>query len=281
LLAGMEEGRIKALVCLEADPLGDCPETQRLVQALDRLDFLAVLDYLPTATARRADLLLPTATPSESAGTLVNNEGRMQHLSAVFQPGLPIRITGDGNHPPRIFASDTPGGLPRPAWSVLAELAGCPGQLTGIRQQIVEHDRRFAGLESLTADFQGHRAAFGGEMPGAPAPVATESTGELQLLACTSLYGSEPLSRLSPALAPVMPEPCALLHRATGEALGLADGDLVLLTAAGQQVTVPVRLRENMAGQLIIVSQLRGTCLESFPAGTGPVPCSVEKANPS
>ncbi len=281
LLAGMEEGRIRALVCLEADPLGDCPEPQRLAQALDRLDFLAVLDYLPTETARRADLLLPTATLAESAGTLVNNEGRMQQLEAVFQPGLPIRITGDGNHPPRIFSPDTPGGLPRPAWSVLAELAGSPGELAGIRRQIVEHDRRFAGLESLTADFLEQRTASGGEIPGAPAPIATEPADELQLLACTSLYGSEPLSRLSATLEPVMPEPCALMHRATGEALGLADGDMVLLTAAGQQVTVPIRLCDNMADRLVIVPHLRGTVLERFPDGTGPIPCSVEKANPS
>lgn len=281
ILTGMEEGRIRALICLETDPLGDCPEPQRLVQALDRLEFLAVLDYLPTETARRADLLLPTATLAESAGTLVNNEGRMQHLEAVFQSGLPIRITGDGNHPPRIFSPDTPGGLPRPAWSVLAELACCPGELAGIRRQIVEHDRRFAGLERLTADFLGHRAAPGGEMPGPSAQIAPEPAGELQLLACTSLYGSEPLSRLSAALAPVMPEPCALLHRATGESLGLADGDLVLLTAAGQQVTVPIRLCDNMADRIIVVSQLRGTVLERFPAGTGPIPCSAEKANPS
>jgi NADH-quinone oxidoreductase subunit G len=281
LLTGMEEGRIRALVCLEADPLGDCPRPQRLARAFERLDFLAVLDYLPTKTARQADLLLPTATPAESAGTLINNEGRMQQLEAVFQPGLPIRITGDGNHPPRVFSPDTPGGLPRPAWSVLAELAGCPGELAGIRRQIVGHDRRFAGLESLTADFQGRRTASGGEIPDGSTQIAAEPSGDLQLLACTSLYGSEPLSRLSAGLAPVMPEPRALLHRTTGEALGLADGDMVRLTTAGQQVTVPVRLCDNMADRLVVISQLRGTALERFPAGTGPIPCSVEKANPS
>jgi NADH-quinone oxidoreductase subunit G len=281
LLTGMEEGRIRALVCLEADLLGDCPQPQRLAQALERLDFLAVLDYLPTETARRADLLLPTATSAESAGTLVNNEGRMQHLEPVFQPGLPIRITGGGDHPPRVFAPDTPGGLPRPAWSVLTELAGCPGELAGIRRQIVEHDRRFAGLEGLTADFQGRRVAPGGEMLGTSAQNAAEPSGDLQLLACASLYGSEPLSWLSAALAPVMPEPCALLHRATGEALGLADGDMVRLTTTGQQVTVPIRLCDNMVDRLVIVSQLRGTALERFPAGTGPIPCRLEKANPS
>ncbi|OGD22642.1 MAG: NADH-quinone oxidoreductase subunit G [Candidatus Aminicenantes bacterium RBG_16_63_16] len=47
---------------------------------------LIALDHLENATSARADILLPSATFAESAGTLVNNEGRAQRFFRVMPP---------------------------------------------------------------------------------------------------------------------------------------------------------------------------------------------------
>jgi NADH-quinone oxidoreductase subunit G len=281
VMTGIEEGRIKALVCLEADPLGDCPEPHRASQALAKLEFLALFDYLPTATAGKADLLLPTTAMAESDGFLLNNEGRMLPFQRVFQPGLPIRISGEGNHPPRTFALATPGDRPRQAWAVLANLLDRPEDLGDVHRRLIDRDPRFSGLEDLRAGGEGRPIKVGVGSQTDPPPPSKNLVDGWRLLSCQSLYGSEPLSRLSPALAPVLPEPRALLHSNDARALHLAEGDRIRLYITGQEILLPVELCDNMAEKLVIVPHLRGTSLENFHPGTGPVACRVEKASGS
>ncbi len=49
------------------------------------------LDHLLNPTSSRAGIVLPAATFAESTGTLVNNEGRAQRFSQVFQPDNDIQ----------------------------------------------------------------------------------------------------------------------------------------------------------------------------------------------
>lgn len=279
LLEGMAAGRIKALLCLEADPLADCPDRQRLIQGLEQLDFLAVLDYLPSVTAEKADLLLPTTAFAEGAGTLVNNEGRMQAFAPVFSPGEPLRISGQGGHPPRSFSSTTPGALPSQAWAVLAELCDQPVDLDQIRHELEEKEPRFAGLIELTAEGPGRRVLSGNQTLPAPAPIIAGHSDTLQLLVCESLYGSETLSVHSAPLAAVCPQPYLLLHEQDAARLGIAADDRVLLTAGVEQLTLPARLSARMAVGLVMVPRLRGTDLDSFYPGQPPLPCRVEKVS--
>ncbi|RMF42958.1 MAG: NADH dehydrogenase (quinone) subunit G, partial [Deltaproteobacteria bacterium] len=72
----MLSGQVRALVCVETDPLRDGPD--KMARALGRLECLVVLDGLPNQAARQADVFLPTTAPYESAGVMVNCEGRMQ-----------------------------------------------------------------------------------------------------------------------------------------------------------------------------------------------------------
>ncbi|TQV71183.1 NADH-quinone oxidoreductase subunit NuoG [Exilibacterium tricleocarpae] len=85
-LEGVEDGAIKRLLVLENDLYRRC-DSRRLDAALDRLDELIVIDHQWTATAAKADWVLPAATFAESEGTLVNSEARAQRFFAVF-PGV-------------------------------------------------------------------------------------------------------------------------------------------------------------------------------------------------
>ena len=108
---------------VESDPFWSFPDQERLKQALDRVDLLLVMDYLPSRTARLAHIFLPTRTVFETETGFVNQEGRVQFATAAHCGGIPISQVAAGNHPPRVFRHDIPGGEPRPAWEILAKLA--------------------------------------------------------------------------------------------------------------------------------------------------------------
>ena len=54
LLEQIESGTVRALVMVESDALNRCPDRQRLVRGLERLEKLVVLDCLPPETERPA-----------------------------------------------------------------------------------------------------------------------------------------------------------------------------------------------------------------------------------
>ena len=91
LLEAMEAGAVKALMAVENDPLWDYPDRERLALALDKLELLVALDYLPSATVQRADIVFPTLTLFEkSPSAFINQEGRLQHAQPVHRGGAPI-----------------------------------------------------------------------------------------------------------------------------------------------------------------------------------------------
>jgi NADH-quinone oxidoreductase subunit G len=278
LLTGIREGRIKALVCLEGDPFTDHPHPGRMHEALSHLEWLLVLDYLPTVTAGRADIFLPTTAPAESAGTFINQEGRMLAFASVFDPGTPIGVTGDGGHPPRTFEPVTPGSEPRPAWTVLRELRGRSDSLASIRQELEKADPRFTGLADLDPEGTGRRVTGDGRMPAEPPPSRrpAEPGNGLRLLAMECLFGSEAIAAFSPVLDPVRPEPHIWLHLDDASRLGLAAGETVRLTSDLGRTTATLRLSTAMAPGLVLVPRLRGTPLEIFVPGRSPRSCRVE-----
>jgi len=165
LLDGIDEGRIRTLVCLESDPIGAARDPARAQATLGRLDLLAVLDYLPTEAADRSAVFLPTRTWVESDGAFVNNEGRLQAFARVMEPGLPLREASPEGHPPREFFLGTPGSEPWPAWRILARLFGRSEELTVLRREIADADPRFAPLADIAPDAPGVRLAT---TPGLP-----------------------------------------------------------------------------------------------------------------
>ncbi|TLM65941.1 MAG: NADH-quinone oxidoreductase subunit NuoG [Deltaproteobacteria bacterium] len=165
LLDGIEDGRIRALVCLESDPIGESRDPARTQELLGRLDLLAALDARPTATVARAAIFLPTRTGIEADGSYVSNEGRLQAFARVMEPGVPLRDTSPAGHPPREFFTETPGSEPWPAWRVFARLLGRSEDLAVLRREIADLDPRFAPLAGIRPEAPGSRLTT---TPGLP-----------------------------------------------------------------------------------------------------------------
>jgi NADH-quinone oxidoreductase subunit G len=279
LLDSIRDGAVRGLVCLECDPFLDHPDPGRVEAALARLEFLVVLDGLPGQAARRADILLPTRVPAEYGGTFVNQEGRLQAFAPVFAPGTPLRVTGDGDHPPRTFLPETPGAQPWPAWSILAALTGGDRSLAEVRRELAAEEPALAALAAIVPEDGGHLVAGIGTLPPAPPEPLLHCVpeGTLRLLPVEGRFGSELLASLSAPLDSVRPEPQVLLHEDDGRRLGLAPGDRARLTTDLGHVEVAVRLSSRMAAGLAIVPRLRGSALEAFVPSGLPLACRVEK----
>ena len=81
----LSDGNADALLVLEND-LYRRADSTLVDAALQATKTLIVLDHQHTATAARADLLLPAASFAEGDGTLVSQEGRAQRFFQVYEP---------------------------------------------------------------------------------------------------------------------------------------------------------------------------------------------------
>jgi NADH-quinone oxidoreductase subunit G len=82
--AALTSGKADALVVLENDLFRRADAT-RVEDALKAAKTMVVLDHQRTATAERADLILPAASFAEGDGTLVSQEGRAQRFFQVYE----------------------------------------------------------------------------------------------------------------------------------------------------------------------------------------------------
>ncbi|GAA4603031.1 molybdopterin oxidoreductase family protein [Actinoallomurus liliacearum] len=80
-------GGPRALLLFGSNPVVSAPDAGRVEARLDALDLLVVSDFVPSETAVRADVVLPTAQWAEETGTVTNLEGRvLLRRAAVPRP---------------------------------------------------------------------------------------------------------------------------------------------------------------------------------------------------
>jgi len=278
LLDGIHQGRIRTLVCLEADPFLEAPDPGRVEAALEKLELLVVLDHLPGPAGARAHLLLPTRAVTETGGCFVNNEGRLLPFRPVFEPGIPIRVTGAGDHPPRSFEPGTPGSLPLAAWEILARLLGAPSELGALRLHLARQDQRLAALAEIDRHPEG-LVLKGGALPlpdkGAGVPFCIPS-GALRLLPMDLPLGSELLSGFSSQMQGVCLHPLARIHPEEGAKLRVGDGERRMITTSLGHLEVIIRHCADMAKGVLALPRIRGTALGDFAPGRWDLWCRIE-----
>ncbi len=270
LLDNIQEGKIKAMVCLENDPFREPFDPSRAQAALGRLEVLVVFDHVRSMAVQRADIVLPTRATAEMAGSFINNEGRLQTFLPVIDPGVPIRETGQGDHPPREFFHTTPGSLPEAGWALLARLLERTEDLVALRHSIAANDPRLTALTRTAPESTGERIAFSGNLPpsiekGLVLKVAKDA---LSLLAISAPLGSHWLAHLSRPLAETEPQPYVLLHPKLAREQGLENGDRARLTTHFGHCSVDILVNEKVDKHQVLVPQLWGTALEGMVAGS-------------
>lgn len=83
IVEAIESGRIKGLLALGADVLAAYPDQDRLLAALDKLEFFVVTDLFKSPITEKAHVFIAAASHLEKDGTLCDVEGNLARLSEV------------------------------------------------------------------------------------------------------------------------------------------------------------------------------------------------------
>src|SRR5688572_30739775 len=239
-LAGLPAGgnvqevlKKKNLVLLNVEPELDCADPLGARKALQAANFVVSLSSYK-ANLEYADVLLPIAPFTESAGTFVNTEGRVQSFHATVHP-----------------LGDT-----RPGWKVLRVLGSLLGR-PGFEYDTVEQVRAACIAGRDVGSLLSNR------IDGAPA--AGDKPQGIQRVADVPIYFADPLVRRSPPLQrtrDARPPRAWMNSRLLGK-LGIAAGQPVLVNS---QTKLMAALDDKLPDDCVRIAAAHPTT-----AGVGPM----------
>ena len=217
---------MKALLLLNTEPVLDSADAAATRRALANSGLVVALTPFKDTMADLADVMLPIAPFTETAGSFVNAEGRLQSFHGVVKPA------GDA----------------RPGWKVLRVLGNLLG-LTGFEFETAEDVRAEALGDAATL---AQRLNNGAVLPAAMPAAATG----LQRVADVPLYASDATVRRAVSLqltadakAPVVGLPSALWQQ-----LGLQPGAKVRVTQGEASAMLPAREDASLAAGTVRVA---------------------------
>jgi NADH-quinone oxidoreductase subunit G len=218
ILAGVHTGDVRALVVGGVDPY-DLPDPTAALAAVDAAPFVVSLELRESAVTERADVVLPVAPAVEKSGTFVDWEGRLRPFDQVLR-----------------------GTNAMPDVRVLHVLADSMGV-----------DLRLPDVPTARAEIQelglwdGNRATFQAVDAPPPAP-ASLASGRVVLSTWPLLLDAGRLQDGEPHLAGTARPAAARLSRATADAVGVGDADLVAVSTDRGEVTAPVLVTDMPDG---------------------------------
>ena len=258
ILHAAAEGRIRTLVLIGADPIGDFCDRDLARRAIAAVDTVIATDTVLNASSVLADIVLPAAGFSEVSGTTTNLEGRISVLNQKV----------------------TPPGTSRSDWIIAAEVAMTMGVDLGLEStddiwsEIAQLAPSHVGI---TGDMLASPAAADGVvaplpgatppvpmvqfMPGDSEPLAPRDAYSLRLVASRKLYDQGVAVSTSPAMAALPPGSVLRINRYDFDRLGVADGDTVRLTSPRTSVTAQILLDTTLPrGSVGVWFNQPGTC---------------------
>ena len=218
----------KAYVLLGVEPEFDCANPQLVVGALKQASLVVYMSAFKHAPALEyADVMLPIAPYTETSGTFVNIEGRVQSFNGV------VKARGDC----------------RPAWKVLRVL-GNVLNLDGFAYESSEAVRDEVigkGTEFVTGLDNG--------LNGVAICPNSASTG-LQRIADVPVNFADPMARRAPALQQTADSvaPTARMNETTLAKLGVAAGVQVRVKQGAGEATLIARMDNSVPDDCVRVA---------------------------
>ena len=243
-------GDRRAVLLMNLEPDADLPSPEQARAALAKANTVIALTPFKSADLLEvADVILPISTYTETVGTFVNAEGRVQTIQPAVKP------LGDS----------------RPAWKVLRVLGGLlnlDGFLFNMPEEVLgealgeNYCTKLNNQATSNTLSNGNHAPFSG----------------LERVSDVNIYGVDQIVRRSSALQLTRDAKRGNqvgLGKALFAELGLKEGDAVRISQGALSVDMPATLEENLATGAVRVSA--GT---SASAKLGPMfgPITVSKA---
>jgi len=218
----------KAYVLLNAEPELDAANPQQAIAALNGAEMVVAMSAFKHGMDY-ADVLLPIAPFSETAGTFVNCEGRAQSFNGTVRPL----------------------GETRPAWKVLRVLGNLLG-LSGFDYENSESIRD----EALGKGNTDLSSKLNNVARLAPAAASFGKGEQLERLADVPIYfadavarRSEPLLRTADGQAPL-----ATISAALAEYLGVQSGDKVAVSQGQGSVVLTASVDRHLPANVVRVA---------------------------
>ena len=258
MMDGILEGKVRALYIVGEDPANSDSHSNRIRDALESLEFLAVQDIFPTATAQLADVVLPAAAWAEKEGTFTSTERRVQWTERAVAP------PGEARSDQEIICS------------LAAKLGlGLQFKYPDAASVLFEINRLVPAYAGITRERLGSRGLVwpcpSSEHPGTPIlhaqgfkfedgrgylvpvkyqPAAEEVSWEYPLLLTTGRvavhHNAGSMTRRSPSLMEREPELFIEINPADAVKLSIANGDEVTVESARGRTAAKARLTERV-----------------------------------
>ncbi|MDP2133907.1 MAG: NADH-quinone oxidoreductase subunit NuoG [Sulfuritalea sp.] len=238
--AAMLKDPRQAYVVVGAEPELDCADGALALATLAKAAAVVVLSpFKSQAMLDYAAVLLPVSPFSETSGSFVNTEGRVQSF----------------------YAAAKPLGETRPAWKVLRVL----GNLLAL------NGFEFNSSEDVRSEVLGGQSEFvsgldNGIASGMINPAV--AAGGIERVADVPIHFADPLVRRSPALqlAADSAAPAARMNAAMLSKLGLVDGQTAKVGAgAAASVILPVQLDAGLPDGVVRVAAAHAASLALGP----------------
>jgi assimilatory nitrate reductase catalytic subunit len=256
IMEAIHRGEIKALLSICFNPLVSLPDANFTQEALERLEFLGIIDFFLSETARHADVVLAGSLQEEEEGVTCNVEGRVIHINkAVDPPGNArpdseiicelARLLGKQEQFPFTSTREIFEELREASRGGVADYYGITYEKIdsnmGVFWPCPEPDhpgtpRLIEGGVSFHAD--GKCRFVQTEWRDSGDPVDQQFPVFLTTGRVVSQYLSGTQTRRIGALVDINPEPRLEIHPRLAQAHGIADGDWVTVVTRRDRITL-------------------------------------------
>lgn len=214
----------KAYLLLNVEPELDMHDPQQAMTAMYAADMVVALSAYKHRAADYADVMLPIAPFTETSGTFVSTEGRVQSFRGAVKPL----------------------GEARPAWKVLRVL----GNL--LEMPGFDYDSGEAVLDEVLPMKDGARS-IAGKLNNHIAGVAVQTTASsnsqgLQRVSDVPIYAADAVVRRAASLQLTRDAatPCVVMHGSELHKLGVQSGDTVKVNQGKASARLVVRADDSM-----------------------------------
>ncbi|MDO8464377.1 MAG: NADH-quinone oxidoreductase subunit NuoG [Gallionella sp.] len=251
----------KAYILLNAEPELDMHDPQQAMAAMRAADMVVALSAYKHHAADYADVQLPIAPFTETSGTFVNTEGRVQSFKGAVKPL----------------------GETRPAWKVLRVL----GNMLGV--QGFDYDSSEAARDEVLGSIDvasklnnALNENVGRASPDMVGGAHPTSHAALQRVADVPIYSADAVVRRATSLQKTRDAatPCVILHSSELQKLGAKPGNTVKVSQGKATVRMAAQADDTMpAGTARVAAGHPATAELGAMFGTITVePITVERA---
>ncbi len=271
IIEAIHAGEIKGLLSICFNPLVSAPDANFTEEALDKLEFYAVIDFFLSESGQHADVVLPGSLHEEDEGTSTSGEGRIIKINAAVSPPGEARLDwqilldiaerlGKGDYFPYTNTEQIFDELCRASSGGKADYTGATWPRIEAEMGLfwpvpeVGHPgtpRLFEGGRFFHPD---GRARFHAVPFRESAEVVDDgypiwlTTGRV-----VSQYLSGTQTRRIEALVAQYPEPLCEMHPILAEKLGVADRDLVDVTSRRGTMTLPASVVNTIRPDTVFI----------------------------